>query len=350
MHHELVGNLHIHTIYSDGTACHREVAHAAARAGLDFVVITDHNVWVKGLEGYYNGVLLLVGEEVHHVRRIPQVNHLLIYGAEAELAPFAADPQGLIREANERGGFCFLAHPYERGSPLSPDLGPIPWVDWGVEGYVGLEIWNTMSEFKGLLRGPLSALFYAFFPSLGLKGPFRETLRQWDELLRAGRKVAALGGADAHGKTYRMGPFCRAVFPYEVLFQWVNTHLLVERPPTGDPEADKRLIYNALRSGRTWVGYDRIAPTRGFRFQVRSGSSMATVGEELARAGALVFEVEAPAPGSIRLLRHGRVVARTYGTQLRFTTAEPGAYRVEVWKPFRGRLRGWIFSSPIYCR
>lgn len=350
MYQELIGNLHIHTVYSDGTACHREVAQAAARAGLDFVVVTDHNVWVRGAEGYYDGVLLLVGEEVHHVRRIPQVNHLLVYNAEAELAPFAADPQGLIREAVARGGFCFLAHPYERGSPLSPDLDPIPWVNWEVEGYIGLEIWNAMSEFKGLLRGPLSAVFYALFPSLGLKGPFRETLRRWDELLRAGRKVAALGGADAHGQTYRMGPFSRVVFPYEVLFRWINTHVLVERPLSGDLEADKRLVYDALRAGRTWVGYDRIASTRGFRFQARSGASVVTVGGELARAGALVFEVETPAPGSIRLLRNGRVVARAYGTRLRFTTAEPGAYRVEVWKPFRGRPRGWIFSSPIYCR
>ncbi len=131
---------------------------------------------------------------------------------------------------------------------------------------------------------------------------------------------------------------------------WVNTHLLVERPLTGDLEADRQRVYDALRAGRTWVGYDRVAPTRGFRFRIRSGTSVATVGEEITRAGALIVEVETPAPGSIRLIRDGRVVARARGTRLRFTTAEPGAYRVEVWKSFRGRARGWIFSSPIYCR
>jgi Predicted metal-dependent phosphoesterases (PHP family) len=110
-YYEVVGNLHVHTVYSDGTADHRGVARAAARAGLDFVVVTDHNVWVHGVEGYTDGVLLLVGEEVHSVRRYPQVNHLLVYGAEAELAPRAADPQQLIQEVDERGGICFLAHP-----------------------------------------------------------------------------------------------------------------------------------------------------------------------------------------------------------------------------------------------
>ncbi|MGQ9522261.1 MAG: CehA/McbA family metallohydrolase [Anaerolineae bacterium] len=349
-YYEVVGNLHAHTVYSDGTTDHRGVARAAARAGLDFVVVTDHNIWVRGVEGYTDGVLLLVGEEVHSVRRYPQVNHLLIYGAEAELAPLAADPQSLIHAVAERGGICFLAHPYEKGSPISPDLEPIPWVDWEVDGYAGLEIWNAMSEFKGLLWGRPAALFYAYFPELGIRGPFPTTLRRWDALLRAGRKVTAIGGADAHGHTYHLGPIRRAVFPYDTLFRWVNTHILVEQPLTGDLETDRRLIYDALRAGRTWVGYDRPGATRGFRFHVRSGPAVATMGEEIPRAGALLFEVEAPRPGIIRLIREGRVVARAYGRTLRFTTAEPGAYRVEVWRTFRGRTRGWIFSSPIYCR
>lgn len=348
--YEVAGNLHVHTVYSDGTGLHRDVAGAAARAGLDFVVVTDHNVWVSGAEGYYDGVLLLVGEEVHHVRCQSQANHLLIYGAETELAPQAGDLQGLIQAASGRAGLCFLAHPFERGSPLSPDLRPIPWTDWGVQGYVGLEIWNTMSEFKGLLRGRLTALLYTRFPGLGLRAPFRATLRKWDDLLRGGHRVAAIGGADAHAQTYRLGPLKRVVFPYEQLFRWVNTHVLVERPLSGDLERDKALIYEGLRAGRTWVGYDRLGSTRGFVFQARSGSRCATTGEEIARAGAVIFEVQTPGRGHIRLLRNGRLVAQSREETVRFTTAEPGVYRVEVWRRFRRRKRGWIFSSPIYVR
>jgi hypothetical protein len=348
--HEVTGNMHVHSVYSDGTGLHREVVEAAARAGLDFVIVTDHNVWVDDLEGIHDGVLLLVGEEVHHVCRRPEASHLLIYGAEAELATRAEDPQQLIEEANARGGFCFLAHPFEKGSPLGPELAAIPWEDWGAEGYVGLEIWNTMSEFKGLLCCRLAALFYAHLPGVGLRGPFRATLRKWDELLIAGRRVTAIGGADAHAKTYQMGPFRRVLFPYETLFRWVNTHVLVERPLDGNLETSRRLIYGGLRAGRTWVGYDGLAPTRGFRFQARSGTRGATVGEELVRAGAVVFEIATPSPGDIRLVRHGRTVARGRGTALRFTTVEPGAYRVEVYRTLWGRRRGWIFSSPIYVR
>jgi hypothetical protein len=347
---EIVGNLHSHTVYSDGTGLHGDVALAAARAGLDFAIVTDHNVWVDGVEGYYGNVLLLVGEEVHDVRRIPQVNHLLIYGAEKELAPQASDPQALIDEVNRLGGVCFLAHPFEKGSRVGADLEPIPWVDWDVTGHTGLELWNTMSEFKGLLWSRLAAVIYAYFPELGLKGPFRPTLRKWDELLKEGQRIAAIGGADAHAATYRLGPLRRVVHPYERLFRMVNTHLLVDHPLSGDLVTDKRLIYDALRQGKTWVGYDRIASTRGFRFVARSGPSVATIGQELVRAAAVTFEVKTPKPGRVRLIRDGRTIVRGRGENLSFTTAERGIYRVEVYRRFRGMRRGWIFSSPIYVR
>jgi hypothetical protein len=346
--YEYAGNLHVHTPYSDGQARHAEVAAAAGKAGLDFVIVTDHNVWVEGFEQYYDQVLLLVGEEIHDVRRQPQANHLLVFNAEAELATAAADPQALINEVDQRGGFCYLAHPFEYRSPISPDLAPIPWVDWDVTGYVGLEIWNYMSEFKALARGRLSATLYAYLPALGITGPFRVTLRKWDELLSQGRHVAAIGGSDAHGDTYSLGPLERVVFPYEHLFRCVNTHIISERPFNGELENDKKVVYDALRGGHTWVGYDLLAPTAGFRFTARSINTQAMIGDELVRTAATKFDVHTPHSGDIRLLCNGRVAARAKGRQLQYTTADPGAYRVEVYRNHSLGRRGWIFSSPIY--
>ena len=346
--YEYTGNLHVHTSYSDGQALHTEVVQAAAKAGLDFVIVTDHNVWVDKCEGYYDYVLLLVGEEIHDVRRRPQANHLLVYNTEGELSPLASDPQGLIDAANQQGGFSYLAHPYEYGSPLSPSLAPIPWADWDVTGYAGIEIWNYMSEFKARMRNKLAALFYAHFPTLGIRGPFQATLRQWDQLLAQGRRVSAIGGADAHGNTYSMGPIHRQLFPYEYLFRCINTHIVTERPFIGRLENAKQLIYDALRAGHTWVGYDLPASTAGFRFHARSGSKQALMGDELARAGATIFEIQTPASADIRLLLNGQIMARTRGEYLKFTTAEPGVYRVEVYRNYRLGRRGWIFSNPIY--
>ncbi len=346
--YEYVGNPHVHTPYSDGQALHTEVAQAAAKAGLDFVIVTDHNVWVDGCERYYGKVMLLVGEEIHDVRREPQANHLLVYNAESELVKHASDPQALINAANDRGGICYLAHPYEYRSPLGPDMMAIPWVDWEVSGYTGFEIWNYMSEFKALARSRLSAIYYAYFPSNGIRGPFPITLQHWDHLLAQGQRIAAIGGADAHGETYSMGPLKRVVFPYEKLFRCVNTHILTEHPFSGDVAHDKGLVYEAFRTGHTWVGYDLLGPTRGFRFNARSINNQATIGDELMRTGATKFDIQTPANAEIRLICNGHPVARTSGQRLQYTTAEAGAYRVEAYRRHRGARRGWIFSSPIY--
>jgi hypothetical protein len=205
-----------------------------------------------------------------------------------------------------------------------------------------------MSDFKGALWSRLAAAFYLLVPGAALRGPHKATRRKWDELLAAGRRVTAIAGADAHARKYKIGIVNKVGFPYETLFRWVNTHLLVERPLSGDLATDKRLVYDALRAGRTWVGYDRLASTHSFLFQARSGTNVATIGEDLARTAATVFEVTTPKRGSIRLIRNGQVVAKRYGAQLSFTTTEPGVYRVEVYRPLWGEPRGWIFSSPIY--
>ncbi|GBD08495.1 hypothetical protein HRbin22_00735 [Candidatus Thermoflexus japonica] len=344
---ELVCNLHSHTRFSDGAGFHRDVVAAAARAGLDVVGVTDHNVWVGGLQGYYDRVLLLVGEEVHDPCRQPQVNHALILGAGQELAMEAASPQALIDAARERGALVFLAHPVEF-SPrwLRDRLGEpaLPWVDRGVTGFTGLELWNTMSEFKARLRTPLHALYYALFPQRFLRGPFPEAIRWWEQLWLSEIPAVAIGGADAHGHAYALGPWRRVLFPYEWLFRAVNTHILVDRPLQRRPEADWLRIRDALQAGRAWIANDLLGSSRGFRFEAYSGHRRATMGGTLRRAGAVHMEATVPFPGEIRLIRFGKgVVARSRGRRLQHLTVEPGIYRVEVYRG--GRL--WILTNPI---
>lgn len=110
--YELVGNVHIHTIRSDGSADHRTLAQAAVKVGLDFLIVTDHNVYIGEAQGWKDRVLLLVGEEVHDPTR-SHCNHYLVFNAREEMAPFGDDPQRLIDAVGERGGIGFIAHPYE---------------------------------------------------------------------------------------------------------------------------------------------------------------------------------------------------------------------------------------------
>jgi len=342
---ELVGNMHTHTVYSDGTATHRQIAEAATRAGLDWVIVTDHNIWVKGVAGYYDNLLLLVGEEIHDCRRVPQANHLLIYGAECELAPLAPNPQAVIDAANERGALTFLAHPVEYTSRLANE-DALGWADLQVTGYTGIEIWNYMSEFKARIPTVLHALAYAYLPTAGIRGPFPAALELWDQLLAGGKRVVGIGGADAHGNTYSLGPLRRTLFPYEYLFKAVNTHVLLENPLTGDMAADPAMIFDALHNGRAWVGCDVLGSTRGFWFEARSGLESAMLGGEVSRAGAVTLEVNTPLPGDIQIVANERVVARASGRTCKQLVTEAGAYRVQV---YRGG-QGWIFSNPIFVR
>ncbi|MBI4769433.1 MAG: CehA/McbA family metallohydrolase [Chloroflexi bacterium] len=355
---EAAGNLHLHTPYSDGELYHAEVADAAIRAGLDFLLFTDHNVLVTGVEGWHERdgkrVLVMTGEEIHDQTRQPQKNHLLAYGADRELAALAADPQKLIDGVNEAGGLAFLAHPHDPpASALHGEAASdLSWVSWEVQNYHGLELWHYMTSFKSLLRSRRAILRYAFHPEEGISGPHPDTLRKWDELLAAGQKVAVVGSADAHGHTYRMWGITRVIFPYEYLFRCINTHLLSERPFTGDAAADTERVLEALRRGHCFVGYDLPAPTRGFRFSANTDRGSGIMGDTLAlRGGGVTLQIAVPRRATLRLLRDGEQVGRWENREYaHFTANRPGAYRAEAYIQFNGQLRGWIYSNPIHVQ
>jgi hypothetical protein len=337
----LRGNLHMHTTDSDGTLSHRKLAEIAGAAALDFIVVTDHNVYRPGLDEWVGNTLLLVGEEVHDPQREPQSSHTLCFGIRTDVAQHAANPQELIDAVVQQGGFVFLAHPFERDVAAFLPEPNISWRDWDASGYEGIELWNYMSEFKSALKNKAAAVVYAYLPALIIQGPYPETLRKWDELL-GGRRVSVFGGSDAHGTVYRMGPLARAVQPYDLLFRCINTHLLVEEPLAADVEADKRSLFGALRAGRGFVCYEQPAAGAGFTFWARSGGSEATI------EGAVELRMTTPAPGLLQLVREGQVVAQTFGRTLALMTPRPGAYRAEAYRRYAGRMRGWIFSNPIY--
>ena len=353
---ELVCNFHMHTPYSDGELYHAGIAQAALRAGLDCVCVTDHNVWVKGPERYYEQddrrVLLLVGEEVHDQARQPQKNHLLVYGAECELARDAPQPQALLDAAAAAGGLTFLAHPFDPPVPLSPE-SDLSWDNWEVQGYTGIELWNYMTSFKALLTSRATAIRYAYNPELGIQAPFAELLRRWDELTVLGARVVAIGGADAHGTAYRAWALRRVVFPYEFLFRQVNTHVLAETAPTGDFDHDKRLVLEALARGHCFVGYDGAAPTRGFHFTATGERGTCLMGDEIVNRSGLTLQMAAPAVASLRLIRDGQALGRwdnqTHASHT-VPAGEAAVFRAEAHITFKGRQRGWIYSNPIYVR
>ena len=79
--HDLACVVHLHSTFSDGTGTVPEIMRAARRAGVDVVMLTDHNTLEakrRGYEGWHDGVLLLVGEEVTPRRE----NHYLAFDVD----------------------------------------------------------------------------------------------------------------------------------------------------------------------------------------------------------------------------------------------------------------------------
>lgn len=353
--HEYIGNLHMHTLYSDGEATHVEIADAALTAGLDFVIVTDHNVWVDHVQGYYGDhkrghVLLLTGEEVHDRTRLPQVNHGLVYNANQSMVAYAHDPQLLIEQTKLNGGMFFLAHPFDRRINWKPDSIGIPWVDWNLQDFTGLEIWNYMSCFKEALVTPRKSLNAVFSPEQVVIGPRQETLNKWDELLATGQHVVGIGNSDAHGTRFRWGPLRHVVFPYDFLFSCVNTHILSAVPLTGHADQDTNILYQHLHRGHAFISYQIVGKAKGFRFTAQGAQGAhAQMGASIYVGSGVTLQAVAPGRGHLKLIRYGAVVAEEWNVEnLTYVALTPGAYRVEVWREYRGQERCWILSNPIY--
>lgn len=351
---EITLNLHIHSLLSDGHATYQEIARQAADAGVDVIIITDHNVFPRGLEGYYDfgekSVLVLTGEEIHNQGRLPQKNHLLAFNLKQDFSQLADRTQVLINRIHQSSGLSFLAHPTEHALDVmgEPDIS---WEDWSVSGFTGLELWNGMSEIKTVSHNLLDAVYYAMRPAELAHGPHPNTLAIWDNLLNKGQRCVAICGADAHCLPYKIGPFTRWIYPYNYHFRALNNHLLLSDPLTGNLNTDKKMLYDAMRSGRLHIGYDLPHSTTGFLFTAQGQGGTVTMGDEIPAKTGVTLQVKVPTMAKVLLFRNGKVVQRWKGGQTcAYSTTQEGVYRVEAWINFLGKRRGWIFSNPIYLR
>ena len=215
-YYEITANLHVHTLYSDGMKTHAQIARDAMRAGLDAVIVTDHNIFAEGLCGYYHyddqRVLVIIGEEIHDIRRQPQKNHLLAIRTNHSYAHLAHQPQDLINAIVKDSGLTFVAHPIDPELPAFDEVD-LSWEDWDISGFTGLEIWNGLSEQKFRAQKKSHVSLFAIFPFLMPFRPPSQILSIWDSLLNTGQHVVGIGGSDAHTFHISIGPIWLTVFP-----------------------------------------------------------------------------------------------------------------------------------------
>lgn len=367
MAYEYKGVIHVHSTYSDGFLSVDKIMKEAQAAGLDFVMLTDHNTLrplKDGYEGWYGSSLLLIGTEITPK---DDKHHLMAFGVSREIEP-STNPQENIDAVRAQGGFCIIAHPHTepnsgrnpRGARMhwmrrprrlrmglaqrtSGDAGSeaewisYPWEDWSVHGFAAIEIWNYTWDVVEDMNTIPRAIRYFFFPERAVTGPAPRILRKWDELMKS-RRVIGIGGVDAHGFP----------FSYRDAFKTVRTHVLLDRPLTGRLERDRTLIYDAIRSGSCFVGFDREHDSTSFVFEAVTGRGSAVRPGGRVRGSRPVFRIEAPYEGSIRLIRDGEVMGETVGTAYEHKAEGPGMYRVEAYyKVGRHRIAPWVFTNHI---
>jgi hypothetical protein len=343
------GNIHIHSLYSDGTGNVAEIATAAASAGLSYVVITDHeNMDGKAEEGFIDGVATLVGMEINR-----PYSHYLALNLEKPLPSNPDNPQAVIDQVRQANGLGFLAHPFEIGSPYVEKGTAYPWKYWPVFNFDGMEIWNFSSHWRGCGPSLFRALYYFFINRKGaMTGPPADSLKLWDCYNLNGHRVVGIGSSDAHAFKYRLGPFNIILFEYEYCFGTINTYLVMKEQLSADFTTAKKQIYSSLRSGNCYLAYDSLNSGNGFHYtaQLPDEEEPQLMGEWLTYRPGVTLQVKAPAGRPlIRMIRNGRLVAVTAEDSFSYKPAEPGLYRVEVYhRSLLGKPRPWIYSNPIF--
>ena len=346
------GAIHIHTIRSDGTGTIDDVTVAAARAGLKFVIITDHGDATREPDrpDYRTGVLYIDAVEIS-----TRGGHVMALGLPKAPYPLAGEPRDVLDDINRLDGFAIAAHP---GSPKSE----LQWTEWNAP-LGGLEWLNADSEWRDERWWSLvhALLVYPFRPpqalALLLDRP-DPVMQRWDALTQQ-RRAVAVAGADAHA---RVGvrtagePYDTSGSLHVPSYQNVFREFSITLPDvqlSGDPAVDAQHVLAAIRAGDVYSTIDALAGPAGLRFTATSGTRTGTMGGVLATDAAVTLRVDVQAPPAARitLFRNGSPLATADGGLLQHDApAGAAVYRAQVTLPGAPGTPPvpWLVSNPIY--
>jgi hypothetical protein len=333
------GAVHIHTTESDGTKSFEEVVAIGQQVGLDFMMFADHMTLSNrdnGKEGFYGKTLVVIGYEHND---LDDIHHYLLFKAP-KVYPAEMTPREYVAAGAADGALGILSHPDEIRNKLKR-FPPYPWKEWPDGGFVGIELWNQMSEWMERLT-KYNILLMAFSPRKSMIGPSDRILKKWDEL-NVRRKVAGIASVDAHAFSFKFGPLTVEVFPYKVHFKCLRTHVILPEPLSGDFEAAKKQLYDAIRECRLYFSNMRWGAADRFEFYAQNASEKVVCGGYLQIADDTKLVVKLPARATVKLIHNGQKCLDTFTDRLEYKVTQPGIYRVEAWK---GK-RGWIFSNHI---
>ena len=170
------GDLHMHTLNSDGAYSTSEVLSYAKHAKLDFIALTDHNNTQQNDEiGNPEDITVIGGMEYTNYKG--HANFYFPREAKFGANPLSNSKQEMLdtlQTAREMGAIICINHPFDTGCPWLFDFD----FDFAL-----VEVWN------------------GFFKPSDAKA-----IAWWHDMLVQGRRLIAIGGSDTHrieqGRSY----------------------------------------------------------------------------------------------------------------------------------------------------
>lgn len=176
------GELHSHTLHSDGRLTPDELVALARENQLDFLAVTDHNTVTALAEidhTHLNGLIVIPGIELTTF-----FGHALALGVERWIdwrtGYHGWTMEDAARSIHTAGGLLIIAHPQDVPSPVCTGCR-WEYPDFDLDLVDGIEIWN------GHWWGSNN------------KNP--KNLRLWQELQSGPHRIPATAGTDLHGKS-----------------------------------------------------------------------------------------------------------------------------------------------------
>jgi len=368
--HVVRGAISVHSGRShDAEGTLEEVAHAAAKVGLDFVVLGDHpQVWTEAADAFdplwISGALLVPGVELVVADR----GRVLAVGLDFVPRTWEGSLDSLLAHVDSVSGFVSVVHPRsprnrERWRDRSPtgvhaweafDVSEMararleePWALYHLVGlFAGLPVGRTDEAVVGLWRERTETPAILAYDSVRVDGP-----------------ITLTGGLNHHPKLRVPG----GLFPaYPPFFRAVVNHVSLAGPLSADSGEAKRQLMTALRGGAVHISLGHADRVKGFRFWAskvdgevaRPGGTLAASEPSGVSVGVRVPD-DAPGRVYVRFLHsdHDPVWVPARAGETVTVPGRAGVHRVEIHHagvgiPLERRLnmRPWILSNPIEIR
>jgi hypothetical protein len=309
------GDLHMHTIHSDGDWTIDELLASARDKGLDFICITDHNtsshhLEIDRLRKNWSQPLVLRGEEI-----TTYGGHTNAWGLSSgtwidfRVVPKDSVSMSKVAAAVHRaGGLISINHPFA-------PCGGCSWsYDSAVNVFDAIEVWNGEWDLSDDLA-----------------------LTMWDKILQSGRHFAAIGSSDSHRPANPIGQ--------------PTTHVAARIK-------SQTTLLNAIRQGRVYLTSKVAEPVLTYEAEIGAKKTRWMIGDEIHLTTPamirFVITTRAVPPGAtFSLVSNGQVLRSLSATRdgspqvIEIECRSDSYYRVEVRDAARVML---ALTNPIYVK